>query len=86
MQNDSIDKYSAKRLKPVEIDMDINWLYQMNADRFLPPLLWKNLKSLELKRTHKGQFTVPYLLVKYVNYYQKDVLLGRSKEGMLHLN
>lgn len=70
-QNDSIDKYSARRLKPVAIDMDSNWFYQINVDRLALPLPWKNLKSLELKRIRKGRFTVPYLLVKYVDYNQK---------------
>ncbi|WP_077928733.1 hypothetical protein [Wohlfahrtiimonas populi] len=70
-QNDSIDKYSARRLKPVAIDMDKDWFYQINTDRFFLPLPWKNLKSFELKRIRKGRFTVPYLLVKYVDYNQK---------------
>lgn len=67
-QSQRIQAYSADRLMLLAIDMDKNWIYQLNKQRFASPLRWNNLIKLEIHRKRKGRYSEPYLLVQVKDY------------------
>ena len=72
-QSQRIQAYSADRLMLLAIDMDKNWIYQVNKYRFASPLRWNNLIKLEINRKRKGRYSEPYLLVQVKDYDGKII-------------